>query len=86
MAKSRRVRHFGFVLPTVFLVAASCGPQNTTGQPSRGGGSESPSRPSREQSPASRVLAFTASKLGGGQVTGSEFQGTDLAIWFWAPW
>lgn len=30
---------------------------------------------------------FTATRLGGGsQVTGSELQGKDVALWFWAPW
>lgn len=32
------------------------------------------------------LLDFTAPKLGGGQVVGSEFAGKDVAIWFWAPW
>jgi ABC-type glycerol-3-phosphate transport system substrate-binding protein len=33
-----------------------------------------------------KVLDFTAPKLGGGQVVGSELVGQDLAIFFWAPW
>lgn len=33
-----------------------------------------------------KLLDFTAPKLGGGQVVGSEFVGKDVAIWFWAPW
>jgi hypothetical protein len=33
-----------------------------------------------------KVLDFTAPKLGGGQVVGSELVGRDLAIFFWAPW
>ena len=32
------------------------------------------------------ILDFTAPKLGGGQVVGSEFAGKDVALWFWAPW
>ncbi len=32
------------------------------------------------------ILDFTAPKLGGGQIVGSEFAGKDIAIWFWAPW
>ncbi len=32
------------------------------------------------------TLDFTAPKLGGGQVVGSEFVGKDVAMWFWAPW
>ena len=30
---------------------------------------------------------FTAPRLGaGGQVTGAELKGKDVALWFWAPW
>ena len=32
------------------------------------------------------VLDFTAPKLGGGQVVGSELVGRDVAAFFWAPW
>jgi len=32
------------------------------------------------------VLEFSAPKLGGGTVDGADYLGSDLAIWFWAPW
>ena len=32
------------------------------------------------------VLDFSAPRLGGGAVAGSDYVGKDLAIWFWAPW
>ena len=33
------------------------------------------------------LYGFAAPRLGGGgQVTGSELQGKDVALWFWAPW
>ena len=32
------------------------------------------------------VLDFSAPRLGGGAVEGSDYVGKDLAIWFWAPW
>jgi hypothetical protein len=32
------------------------------------------------------ILDFSAPALDGGTVRGADFVGTDLAIWFWAPW
>lgn len=32
------------------------------------------------------VLDFSAPKLGGGTVEGTDYAGKDTAIWFWAPW
>lgn len=29
---------------------------------------------------------FSATTLDGDQVVGSDFQGKQLALWFWAPW
>ncbi len=57
-----------------------------------GGPTESfPSPSGEELNPAHRAdsefFNFTASRLGGGgQVTGAELQGKDVALWFWAPW
>ena len=34
----------------------------------------------------SEVLDFTAPSLEGGAITGADYAGKDLAIWFWAPW
>ena len=31
-------------------------------------------------------LDFTAATVAGGQVTGADFAGQDLVVWFWAPW
>jgi hypothetical protein len=28
----------------------------------------------------------TVDAVGGGQITGSELAGKDVALWFWAPW
>ena len=36
--------------------------------------------------PVPEVLDFSAPRLGGGAVEGSDYAGKDLAIWFWAPW
>lgn len=57
----------------------------------RDGGSVSFPAPPPEQASAapadSDFYDFTATRLGGGsQVTGSELQGKDVALWFWAPW
>jgi hypothetical protein len=32
------------------------------------------------------ILDFSAPRLGGGTIEGSDYAGHDLAIWFWAPW
>jgi hypothetical protein len=32
------------------------------------------------------VLDFTAPQLGGGILSGADYSGKDVAIWFWAPW
>lgn len=36
--------------------------------------------------PTPKLLNFTAPRLGGGQVVGSELAGKDVAMFFWAPW
>jgi hypothetical protein len=58
---------------------------------SGGGETVSFPKPTDEPAPAQKAdadfLDFEASRLGGsGQVTGSELQGKDVAMWFWAPW
>jgi hypothetical protein len=42
--------------------------------------------PAQAQSADADLMDFEAPRLGGGQVTGSELQGKDVALWFWAPW
>lgn len=42
-----------------------------------------PKPPDRDEA---EILDFTAPKLGGGQVVGTEYAGKDVALWFWAPW
>ena len=67
----------------VLLLLASCSGGNET---------EAFPRPASEDSrPAAAdnadLFEFAAPRLGGGsQVTGSELQGKDVALWFWAPW
>ena len=68
----------------IFLSA--CGPETRDERSANGVESISPRATAVQESPISEILEFTAPKLGGGQVEGSEFQGSDLAIWFWAPW
>lgn len=51
--------------------------------PEQAPGAASPGGP---QAGAGGILSFTAPKLGGGQVVGSELAGRHLAVWFWAPW
>jgi len=33
-----------------------------------------------------RELRFSAPALGGGTIDGADYAGSDLVIWFWAPW
>lgn len=67
----------------VILLLASCGAgaqQETFTAP---GGEDS--RPPAADN--ANLYGFAAPRLGGGsQVTGSELQGKDVALWFWAPW
>lgn len=32
------------------------------------------------------ALSFTAAELSGGELDASTLQGTDVVLWFWAPW
>ena len=32
------------------------------------------------------ILDFTAPRLGGGTISGADYSGKALALWFWAPW
>jgi hypothetical protein len=83
------------------LLSASCGagPTGTT-EPEPPAAAPSPAEPTEpaappeEQSPqpepderpVPRELRFTAPKLGGGTISGAEYAGRDVAVWFWAPW
>lgn len=65
------------LLLVVALLGAACGGGSTDGAPSG-----SPGTPRGSDG----VLAFEAPKVGGGTVDGSAFAGTDVVLWFWAPW
>jgi hypothetical protein len=82
-------------------VAASCtaggdatsnptAPESTTNQPSTataGQGSLTPGTNSGQPAAAvPEVLRFTAPRLSGGTVQGASLAGSDVALWFWAPW
>ncbi len=45
-----------------------------------------PSRSVGASAGVPEVLNFSAPSLGGGSVSGSDYVGKDVAIWFWAPW
>ena len=45
-----------------------------------------PSPAATGAAPTPKLLNFTAPRLGGGQVVGSELVGKDVAMFFWAPW
>jgi hypothetical protein len=72
------------------LLLASCASPETDAQT---GASSSSTQAAVQSSPAAtgaapatQLLDFTAPKLGGGQVVGSELAGKDVAMFFWAPW
>lgn len=41
---------------------------------------------SLSSSEAAKMLDFKAPKVGGGQVSGNDYLGKDVAAWIWAPW
>ncbi|HEX6208154.1 MAG TPA: hypothetical protein VF058_07340 [Actinomycetota bacterium] len=45
-----------------------------------------PTEEPAEDPPVPGELRFTAPALGGGTIDGAEYAGSDLVIWFWAPW
>ena len=53
-------------------------PQSVTESPDRGDGDQEP--------PIPEILRFTAPGLGGGTIDGESFAGSNVALWFWAPW
>jgi hypothetical protein len=75
---------------------AACGPSSEQASPPSSAEKQpavTPAAASPATSPAiggtaqtPKLLDFTAPKLGGGQVVGSELAGHDVAIFFWAPW
>lgn len=75
------------------LLASCAGPpdpvQQTQAAPTvtiRGQTPVQPSSAASGAAPTPKLLNFTAPKLGGGQVVGSELAGKDVAMFFWAPW
>lgn len=81
--EGRAVRKL-MVLALLTVVLAGCAKKDEA--PSQGVKFESPPAPDPEASLGSGLLDFTAPKLGGGKVVGSEYAGKDVALWFWAPW
>ncbi len=59
------------------LLGAACGSSgtNSNGAASGSGGEGE-----------AAAAAFTAPKLGGGELASSSFAGQDTVLWFWAPW
>ena len=78
-------------LVTTVLFLAACSPSTSPSEQEKRAATVPAPSAAQDQSassaaPVPDVLAFTAPKLGGGQVVGSELVGRDLAIFFWAPW
>lgn len=79
------------LLIVVGLIASGCA-SGSSPEPSGvefrapAGSADQPAPAQSRPATATGILDFTAPKLGGGQVVGSEFAGQNVAIWFWAPW
>jgi hypothetical protein len=76
-------------LPAVLVLLASCATSPTGEQPDATSTEDSADQSSpaaTEAAPALKLLDFSAPRLGGGQVVGSELAGKDVAMFFWAPW
>jgi len=88
-ANGARAHLLAIAAASAFVVAA-CG---ATPAPQRA----EPAPPSRSSEPETgltgvspvqvpEILRFEAPLLGGGVLHGADFAGSDVAIWFWAPW
>jgi len=87
-------------LAQVLLVAACAsptarGPQRPdVSTPEMPGGTATMAGPNGETGPSDlhrpadvpEELRFTAPSLNGGTIRGTDLAGSDLVIWFWAPW
>jgi hypothetical protein len=70
-----------FALAACMLLLAACGQPDSAAFPPPGEASDASGATDQE------FFDFAAPRLGGGgQVTGAELQGKDVALWFWAPW
>ncbi|MGH2725059.1 MAG: hypothetical protein ACRDI0_12545 [Actinomycetota bacterium] len=81
------------VLLVVALGAAGCS-SGSPGAADRSAGAGRPKAPKAVEATEGHqpseatvpdVLDFTAPAVGGGNVSGAEFAGRDVAMWFWAP-
>lgn len=98
MGRGTRTHGRSWVLAIAILglLLASCASPSTDPDPG-----PAPAAPGTSPSPASspqptieppggsevpRELRFTAPALGGGTIDGADYAGSDLVIWFWAPW
>lgn len=97
MGSRRRGRSWLLATATLALALSSCAPSSpdTSPGPAATGASPSaapspqPTEPSDDPTDdveVPRELRFTAPALGGGTIDGSDYAGSDLVIWFWAPW
>ena len=73
----------------VVLSACASSPSGSAAAPSppRASSTSIPSASSADSATAvPEILDFSAPALGGGTIRGADYAGSDLAIWFWAPW
>lgn len=62
------------------LVLAGCSPESPSEAPLR------EALPEPGNGEVIPLLDFTAPLVEGGTLSGSTLAGSDVAIWFWAPW
>lgn len=78
------------VLPLILMLIAACageaGPRGAAVEFKEPKETQEPSFSPAPGAAGSSILNFTAPKLGGGQVVGTELAGQNVAVWFWAPW
>lgn len=82
-------------LTALMIATAACsgagGPVGVSPADDRSAGTagESPSQDATGATrggPTAEVLRFSAPRLDGGTIEGEDYSGSDVALWFWAPW
>lgn len=81
------------ILGLILTSCASSAPDPAPGPAATAESPSPPSGPSPQPTDAPgggpavpRELRFSAPALGGGEIDGADYAGSDLVIWFWAPW
>ena len=73
------MRHWWVV---VMLAVSACAGPTATSQPDPA--TTTSQTPSADALPV--ALDWSVARLGGGQIDGGDMAGSDVVLWFWAPW